>query len=270
MQCPGLHQPGAGIRLTQYQFAVKPQYRLVQLSDCHLLASLDGIYKQVNPASHLAAIVDELLRDLPDAVVLTGDMTQDHSTASYQFLASILAPLRCPVFCLPGNHDDICQLDKLCQQAPFRPERSLVLNGWQLLLLNTKGDTPAGVFLPSEQQWLLTQCQQTTQAAIWLFCHHHPLPLNCFIDKHGQQHQVQLWQTIAREPRIRGISHGHAHYAYQRRLQQYDIVGCPASSVQFLATADWQTVDGGPQWCDWVFTAKGEVHWQFRQLDVKR
>ena len=251
-----------------YQFALKPQYYLAQLSDCHLLGSAEGRYKGIRPAQHLAAIVQQLLHQQPDAVLLTGDVTQDHSDQSYQLLARLMAPLRCPVFCLPGNHDDISQLAALCQQAPFRPERSLALAGWQLLLLNSKGDTPAGVFPQAEQQWLAQQCRQNVSGAVWLFCHHHPLPLNCFIDKHGQQHQTQLWQAIAAQPRIQGIAHGHAHYAYQQQHRQVNIVGCPATSVQFLPTPDWQTQDGGPQWCDWYFSASGDVSWQFRRLNL--
>jgi len=208
----------------QYTFPVKPQYRLAQITDCHLLAGADQFYQQVQPARHLAARVAMLQTEQPDAVLLTGDMTQDHSAASYQLLAQLLSGLPCPVFCLPGNHDDSAELNHLCQQLPFRPERSLVLANWQLLLLNSKGETPAGVFPPAEQRWLAEQCQHSVADAIWLFCHHHPLALNSFIDKHGQQDEARLWQTIAAEPRITGVAHGHAHHAYQRRKHNVDIV----------------------------------------------
>jgi 3',5'-cyclic-AMP phosphodiesterase len=252
----------------QYQFPLKARYQLAQITDCHLLASADGEYQQIKPAAHLAAIVASLCQTKPDAVLLTGDVTQDHSADSYQLLAQLMSPLKCPVFCLPGNHDDVAELAKLSLQPPFRPHRSLQLGNWQLLLLNTKGDTPAGVFPHSQQQWLQTQCQQSSASAIWLFCHHHPLALHCFIDQHGQQQQAQLWQAIAAQPRIKGLAHGHAHYAYHTEYQQISVVGCPASSVQFLPTTDWQTVDGGPQWCDWTFAADGSVSWQFRQLNL--
>jgi 3',5'-cyclic-AMP phosphodiesterase len=252
----------------QYQFPAKSHYRLAQITDCHLLATADGWYQQVQPARHLRAIVECLARERPDAVLLTGDVTQDHSAASYQLLAQLLAPLNCPIFCLPGNHDDPAELAQLSRVAPFNPARSLLLASWQIVLLNTKGNTPAGVFLRAEQQWLQQQCQLSQAERIWLFCHHHPWPLNCFIDKHGQQHRDRLWQSIAGESRIRGIGHGHAHYAYQRTQQAITVVGCPASSVQFLATPDWQTVNGGPQWCDWVFASDGEVNWTFRQLEL--
>ncbi|HEX5792139.1 MAG TPA: metallophosphoesterase [Rheinheimera sp.] len=250
----------------QYVFSEKKQYRLAQITDCHLLQSADEYYHQVLPAQHLAAIVSQLLTEQPDAVILTGDLTQDHTGASYRLLAELMQPLQCPVFMTPGNHDDIAMLSRLSASPPFRSEQSLQLNGWQLLLLNTKGVTPAGVFSAAQQQWLVQQCNNSVQGNLWLFCHHHPLPLNCFIDKHGQQDQAALWQSITAQPRIRGIAHGHAHYAYQRVAHGVNVVGCPASSVQFLATPDWQTVDNGPQWCDWFFSADGDVSWQFRRL----
>ncbi|WP_240474878.1 metallophosphoesterase family protein [Rheinheimera baltica] len=268
MRRPGLYESGVGIRLMVYQFSNKARYRLAQITDCHLLANVNGYYQQVQPAMHLAAIVEQLILEQPDAVLLTGDVTQDHSVASYQLLARLLAPLSCPIFCLPGNHDDTAELARLCQHPPFRAERSLQLGDWQLLLLNTKGDTPAGAFSEAEQRWLQTQCEQSTASALWLFCHHHPKALNCFIDKHGQLQAQALWQAIAAEPRVLGIAHGHAHYAYHQVHQRVDIVGCPASSVQFLPTADWQTVDLGPQWCDWVFSADQGVSWQFRHLEI--
>ena len=250
----------------QYLFSAKPHYRLAQITDCHLLKSADDYYQQVLPAQHLAAIVKQLQQEQPDAVILTGDLTQDHSEASYRLLAELLQGLACPIFITPGNHDDEAILRQLCAASPFRQEASLQLNGWQLLLLNTKGPSPAGVFPTSQQQWLAQQCRDTAQANIWLFCHHHPLPLGSFIDKHGQQDQAKLWQSVLAEPRIKGIAHGHAHYAYQKFEQGVKVVGCPASSVQFLPSSHWQTVNAGPQWCDWYFSADGEVSWQFRRL----
>lgn len=249
-----------------YQFPARAQYRLAQITDCHLVASADGWYQQVQPAKHLQRIVQLLRQEQPDAVLLTGDLTQDHSVASYHLLAQILSPLRCPVFVTPGNHDDPERLSDIMQQAPFRPERSLHLGDWLLALINTKGATPAGNFTATEQAWLQQQLQYQQAKAVWLFCHHHPRPLQSFIDKHGQQDAERLWQTINSDKRIRGIAHGHAHYAYQTQLQDVHIVGCPASSVQFAPLNYWQTLDGGPQWCDWYFSAAGAVHWQFRRL----
>ena len=43
---------------------------------------------------------------LPDAVVLTGDSTDDGSQAAYAWLRGCLTTLAVPAYCIPGNHDD--------------------------------------------------------------------------------------------------------------------------------------------------------------------
>jgi 3',5'-cyclic AMP phosphodiesterase CpdA len=71
--------------------------RLAHISDTHFGAEEAGL---------CAALRDDLLRQAPDLVVLTGDITQRARQAQFRaaraFLDS-LAPL--PVLALPGNHD---------------------------------------------------------------------------------------------------------------------------------------------------------------------
>ncbi|MDX3773321.1 metallophosphoesterase [Chromatiaceae bacterium AAb-1] len=256
--------------MPEYIFPQQPTYRIAQLTDCHLLAGADDWFKGIRPAHYLQQVITQLQQNLPDAVILTGDLTQDHTVQSYRLLRQLCQPLKCPVFVTSGNHDDPEQLQWLVSRPPFQPDTVLRLNGWQLLLVNTKGDTPAGVFYPAEQarleQQLQPYLQQQDSPAVWLFCHHHPRPLGCFIDLHGQQDASRLWQFIGKYPAIRGIAHGHSHYAYQQQWQNVQIVGCPATSLQFLPTADWQTEDQGPGWCEWLFSADGSVNWQFKTL----
>ncbi|GGW56309.1 metallophosphoesterase [Alishewanella tabrizica] len=244
----------------------QPCYRIVQITDCHLLAEIDGVYQGCQPAVHLQQVVTHLQHSLPDAVVLTGDLTQDHSCASYQLLADILAPLTCPVLLLPGNHDDIDELQALAARTTLQLCEALVLAPWQVFLLNSKGATPSGSFALHKQVALQQQFAQSTQAYFWLFMHHHPQPLGCFIDKHGLIDRSAFWALVDTETRIKGIGHGHAHLAYHTSYAGRKIVGCPASSVQFLATDDWQTVNAGAQWCEWLFSADGEVSWSFRHF----
>lgn len=244
----------------------QPTYRIVQITDCHLLADFNGVYNGCQPAAHLQQIVLSLANCLPDALILTGDLTQDHSRASYQLLADIFANISCPVLLLPGNHDDLSELLWLAQTSNLQLADSLVLARWQLFLLNSKGPSPAGSFDCNKQAALQQQFSQSNQPYFWLFMHHHPLPLNCFIDKHGLTEQADFWALLLTEPKVKGVAHGHAHLAYHRHYQGVEVVGCPASSVQFLKTVDWQTVNAGPQWCEWHFSATGAVNWRFQHL----
>ena len=52
----------------------------------------------------MAALV--ALDPQPDAVLLTGDLTDDGDPRSYARVRELLAPLAVPVHPIPGNHDD--------------------------------------------------------------------------------------------------------------------------------------------------------------------
>ena len=77
---------------------------LAQISDPHLRVGPGD----AGSAQALEAAVDAVnaLDPLPDAVLLSGDLT-DHATADeYQRVAELLEPLSMPVHLLAGNHDD--------------------------------------------------------------------------------------------------------------------------------------------------------------------
>ena len=249
-----------------YQFTAKPNYRLLQLTDCHLLATPDGDYQQIKPYQHLARLIDSLQGQHFDALLLTGDLTQDHSLNSYQLLADLLAGWPSPVFCLPGNHDDPALMAQAFAQPPFVAATELRASGWSWLLLNTKGPTPAGMFDAARLRQLQASLQHCA-GAVWLFCHHHPSPIGAAIDRHGLEAAAPLFDLLATQPQVKGLAHGHCHYAYQRQHRPgFTIVGCPATSVQFTLTEDWRTEDQGPQGCIWNFAADGSVQWEFIRL----
>ncbi|MCT6698876.1 metallophosphoesterase [Rheinheimera sp. 4Y26] len=261
--------------LLSYTFAPQATYRLLQLSDCHLLADKQGEYQHIQPYQHLKQLLLRYPATNFDAVILTGDLTQDHSLASYQHLAELLHNWQqnkaTPVFYLPGNHDDPALMTQAFSKAPFYHHSWLNLQGWTLGLLNTKGPTPAGEFDATRRSALALQLNQLS-TPVWLFCHHQAAPVGSFIDTLGLQQPELFWQLLAQYPQVKGLAHGHCHYAYQRLFhlpqagdRQLQIVGCPATSVQFKQTADWQTEDLGPQACVWTFSA-GEipaVSWEF-------
>lgn len=251
-----------------FVFAQQEAYRLVQISDCHVLAEADDWFCGVQPYRQLELLLSQLQHNPPDAVILTGDLTQDHSLSSYQLIAALFSKWSCPVFYLPGNHDDIALMQQAFASPPFCSDTELSAGNWRFCLLNSKGPTPAGCFDQRRQQQLQQQLvSYPPDSAVWLFCHHHISPMGSFIDEHIQLDAGALWQILTSDPRIKGLAHGHCHYAYATLQQGIQLVGCPASSVQFLLTPDYQSVAGRPGYLEWVFDASADmntaVHWQF-------
>jgi len=79
-----------------------------QISDLHVKAPGQLSYRVVNCAAMLARCVEEILRlpQRPDLVVATGDLTDAGRAEEYAHLRELLAPLRMPVYFIPGNHDE--------------------------------------------------------------------------------------------------------------------------------------------------------------------
>jgi 3',5'-cyclic AMP phosphodiesterase CpdA len=85
---------------------------LAQLTDLHIREPGRLAYGRLDTAPYLKAAVQAVLAlpQRPDAVVLTGDLTDFGRAAEYAHLAELLAPLPMPLYLLPGNHDERVQL----------------------------------------------------------------------------------------------------------------------------------------------------------------
>ena len=90
----------------------RPRYRVVQLSDLHLLADAQ-LYARVDPYERIQAAFDALVAAnwQVDVVVLSGDLADRGEAAAYDRLRSVIARgrelLGAQLMVVPGNHDDV-------------------------------------------------------------------------------------------------------------------------------------------------------------------
>ncbi|HBJ68594.1 MAG TPA: phosphodiesterase, partial [Alcaligenes faecalis] len=86
---------------------------LIQMTDPHIREEGRLAYGRLNTAPYLQDAINHALAlpQKPDALVLTGDLTDFGRPQEYAHLRRLLAPLgSIPVYLLPGNHDDRQQL----------------------------------------------------------------------------------------------------------------------------------------------------------------
>src|ERR1700733_15626439 len=81
--------------------------RVAQISDLHIKPPGSLAYGRVDTAKALERCVAALneFRPAPDFVVISGDLADTPSAREYDYLKSLLAPLKLPFVGIPGHHD---------------------------------------------------------------------------------------------------------------------------------------------------------------------
>ena len=119
------------------------------------------------------------MRPQPDAVLVTGDLADHGSDGEYEQVRELLAPLRAPIFALPGNHDDRETLRRHfglpgTGAEPVRYSVDLGPLRWVLLDTTLPGEDP-GVLDGEQLAWLGGVLDASSEQPTLIAMHHPPL-----------------------------------------------------------------------------------------------
>src|SRR3954471_8781114 len=80
---------------------------VAQISDLHIKRPGALAYGRVDTAKALEWCIAALSKfePAPDLVVISGDLADTPTPEEYDHLRRLLAPLKLPFACIPGNHD---------------------------------------------------------------------------------------------------------------------------------------------------------------------
>jgi 3',5'-cyclic-AMP phosphodiesterase len=227
--------------------------RMLQLTDSHLRAARDGEVKgwvtRLSLELALAAALDGEAR--PDALLVTGDLSQDGSPASYRWARELFGPLGVPVLCIPGNHDDPAIMAAELSGEPFRYCGDHAFGDWRLVLLSTwDGDRGGGRLPAGELERLEQVLGRASEAHVLLVLHHHPVPNGSWLDKVALDNAADFLAITDRHERIRGVLWGHVHQSYDQWRNGVRMLGTPSTCFQFVPGGTTSVVDAhaGPAW----------------------
>ncbi|MEQ6889821.1 phosphodiesterase [Halomonas sp. CS7] len=217
--------------------------RLIQITDCHLYAAPEARGRIGVPLRQLDAVVEAVNRERPDRVVVSGDISQDESAASYELAERTLSRLDAPWCWLPGNHD---RTDLMAERRALPAE--LDLGDWRALLLDTQVRGREGGELGPERLAALDARLAGDDRPTLLIMHHPPLAIGtAWLDAIGLADAEAFWRLIALHHRVRAVCFGHVHQAFEGAKtlagRQVVVYGCPAASDQFLPGATTFALD---------------------------
>jgi len=201
---------------------------LVQLTDLHIREPGRLAYGRLDTAPYLVQAVDSVLRlrQRPDAVVITGDLTDFGRSAEYAHLAALLAPLTMPVYLLPGNHDERDALRRGFPDHAYLGTQGFVqyaarVGDLHLLVLDTSEPGAShGRLCDQRLAWLEAELDARRGEPVVIAMHHPPFrTLIGHMDAIGLLEGADALEAlVARHPNVERILCGHLHRAIDVRF----------------------------------------------------
>jgi 3',5'-cyclic AMP phosphodiesterase CpdA len=208
---------------------------LAQLTDLHIREPGRLAYGRLDTAPYLRAAVQAVnaLPQRPQAVVLTGDLTDFGRAAEYEHLADLLAPLTMPPYLLPGNHDDRSQLRRSFAHHAYLGDDEFVqysvslgddldpAGGLRLVTLDTvEPGQPHGRLCTRRLQWLVDTLARHRGEAVIIAMHHPPFEtLIGHMDDIGLLEGADaLAEILSVHPAVERVICGHLHRTIYARV----------------------------------------------------
>lgn len=220
--------------------------RVVQITDCHLGERVGSVLLNLDTDQSLAAVLDLVRAQQPriDALLVTGDLSDQGSAASYRRVLQATRDLGEHARWLPGNHDDPATLRKALG-TDARLQRNLLLGNWQIIMLDSSVRGEVGGFLAASELDALQICLEAHPEHFALICvHHQVLPVGCeWLDRQRVANAEQLWNLLNNYPQVRAVLSGHVHQRFEDMHNDVRVMTSPSTCVQFAPNSDDFRVD---------------------------
>ena len=221
--------------------------RIIQLSDCHLLGDAAARVKGWDTHTLLRQTLAHLALNHgdADALLLTGDLSQDESLQSYRHLQEYLKPLGIPAYALAGNHDHPALMQAVFNGEGISCTKAFSAGTWQVLLVNSALDGEvAGYITESEQQWLESQLLDNPHTPTLIATHHPAVNTGSrWLDTLGIKNADALLRIIDQHPQIKAVLSGHIHQELTVERNGVFYLATPSTCFQFKPASDEFALD---------------------------
>jgi len=228
--------------------------RLVQFTDLHLYGAVDGRLRGVAtlPAFEAALAAAQAGAAPWEAVLLTGDLVQDDG-GGYQHVRRLLGDSTVPVYCIPGNHDEIPAMRTALAEPPFQIGGTARHGEWVIVMLDSCLSGHAdGRMSPAELGRLDSALSAHADRHALVCLHHHPVAAGSrWLDGVALQNPDALFEVLDRHAHVRALVWGHVHQSFDGQRGTVRLVSTPSTCAQFKPGSDQFAIDQRPPGYRW-------------------
>ena len=224
--------------------------RVLQLTDPHLFADVDGELRGTNTQASLARVLAHYKASdwRADRVIMTGDLIQDDTAEAYERFRDLLLPLDLRVHCVPGNHDIRDLMRAVCCRPPFSYCAYEEFRDWLIVGIDSCIRGHAGGEVSSDELDRLSDIVSRSPAKHVMVClHHPPVPVGSkWLDSVGLRNGDEVLERLRSLNRVRLATFGHIHQEYDAEHDGMRIIGTPSTCRQFEPGSEKFAVDDNP------------------------
>ena len=201
-----------------------PTHRLLHLTDTHIVPEGELLHGGVDSLANLERALAgvEAGGDLPDVIVLTGDLTDTGDPAAYSRLRSTVesaaARMGAEVVYVMGNHDARPTFWAGLADDPDADQRSYdvvrTIGGLRVIALDsTVPGHHHGEFTPEQLAWLAAELAEPAPAGTVIGLHHAPVPASSELGGFLGLRDPEAFWDVVRGSDVRAVLAGHTHAA---------------------------------------------------------
>lgn len=202
--------------------------RIVHISDLHITDHGHDIWN-VNTYVNFRLAVEKIkqLNDI-DAVIISGDLSNDGSLWSYQQIDEMLSEIGIPTFCCPGNHDNLDVFYNVYTPKFYKVDKNFKIGDWTFIMQNSAVmGMSRGYFNALELSDLLS----VAKGYIAIVLHHPPIEQNGWLNRKLLENRDEFKKLIENFPNVKLVLYGHTHF---HSVQNFNgITYSSASSIGF-------------------------------------
>lgn len=218
---------------------------VLQISDTHIAAHGELVSGRLDTVAAFESLVERISQirseiGKVDAIIVSGDLSDDGTADSYKLFKNILGKLDIPTFVIPGNHDIRCGLRDAFSADGYLPKVGKLnwhvpLVDFHMIGLDTLVEGMAGGELDiSTLAFLSDKLKMLDGAPILLALHHPPFKSGIlFMDEIGLQGVQQLQKILKLyDGEVRVIC-GHIHTMMVVNIVGHIAVSTPSPCSSF-------------------------------------